>query len=135
MEYTYSDDCFSDLFKDVNGYRPRGAIMAEWEDRTPRQKQELWNALCDELEENIKQEKIREQECVEEFEARVADVIGLGAGDRQTALRWIASQETFYHLQSVEHFVWEQGILFTDYGKKLIKELDEIVEYKEMEWV
>lgn len=135
MEYTYSDDCFSDLFKDVNGYRPRGAIMAEWEDRTPRQKQELWNALCDELEENIKQEKIREQECVEEFEARVADVIELGAGNRQTALRWIASQETFYHLQSVEHFVWEQGILFTDYGKKLIKELDEIVEYKEMEWV
>lgn len=135
MEFTYCDNTFSDLFKDVNGFRPRGALMTDWEDRTPRQKQELWNALCDELEENIKQDKIREQERVEEFEARVADVIELGAGDRQNALRWIASQETFYHLQSVEHFVWEQGILFTDYGRKLVQELAEVVTYKEMEWV
>ena len=132
MEFTYSDDCFSDLFKDVNGFRPRGSLLADWNDRTPRQKQGLWNALCDELEQNTKQEKIREQECVEEFEARVHDVIELGAGDRQTALRWIASQETFYHLQCVEHFVWEQGILFTDYGKQLVKDLVDIVKFKEM---
>lgn len=135
MEYTYSDDCFSDLFKDVNGFRPRGSLMTDWEERTPRQKQELWNALCDELEENIKQDKIREQQDIEKFEARVQDVIELGAGNRANALLWMTSQETFYHEQSVEHFVWEQGILFTDYGKKLIKELIEIVEFKEMEWV
>ena len=133
--FTYCDDLFSDLFKDVNGFRPRGALMDEWNERTPRQKQELWNALNDELEENIKQDKIREQERVEEFEARIQNVIELGAGNRKTALRWISSQETFYHGQCVEHFVWEQGVLFTDYGRKLVEELAEVVTYKEMEWV
>ena len=54
-----------------------------------------------------------------------------GAGDRKTALSWITGQETFYHSQDVEHFVWEQGILFTQYGKKLIEDLLGIVEYKE----
>ena len=134
MEFTYSDDCFSDLHKDVYGFRPRGSLMQEWEDRTPRQKQELWNALCDELEENNKADRKAEVEAIERFEARIQDVIGLGAGDRKTALRWISSQETFYHEQCVEHFVWEQGVLFTDYGRKLIKELAEVVTYKEMDW-
>lgn len=134
MEYTYSDDCFSDLFKDVNGYRPRGGLMDEWNDRTPRQKQELWNALCDELEENMKREKIVEQECVDEFKARVADVIELGAGNYTNALLWMTSTEKFFHSQSVEHWVWEQGILFTDYGKQLVKDLCEIVTYEDMEW-
>ena len=131
--FTYSDDCFSDLHKDVYGFRPRGTLMEEWHERTPRQKQELWNALCDELEENTKREKIVEQECVNEFEARVQDVIELGAENRETALRWIVGSETFYHSQDVEHFVWEQGILFTDYGKQLVKDLCSIVEYKSWE--
>ena len=75
-----------------------------------------------------------EAEAVERFEARIQDVIGLGAGDRKTALRWISSQETFYHEQSVEHFVWEQGVLFTDYGRKLVEELAEVVTYEEIDW-
>ena len=134
MEFTYSDNCFSDLFKEVNGFRPRGILVDDWNDRTPRQKQELWNALCDELEENTKLEKLLEIERIGTFEARVKDVIGLGAGNRETALRWITGQETFYHIQDVEHFVWEQGILFTDYGKQLIKDLVEIVTYEEEDY-
>lgn len=134
MEFTYSDDCFSDLHKDVYGVRPRGARMDDWNGRTPRQKQELWNILCDQLEENTKAEKAAEVIKVEQFESRIKDVMGLGAGDRTTALRWISQQQTFYHIQDVEHFVWEQGILFTDYGKQLVKDLAAIVDYKEMEW-
>lgn len=132
MEFTYSDDIFSDLHKDVYGFRPTGSLVEDWNDRTPRQKQELWNALCDELEENTKAEKAAEIVAVDKFEARVQDVIGLGADNRETALEWIVSQETFYHEQDVEHFVWEQGILFTDYGKALIKSLLSIVKYEEM---
>jgi hypothetical protein len=132
MEFTYSDDIFSDLHKDVYGFRPGDTLMEEWHERTPRQKQELWNALCDELEENTKAEKAAEIVAVDKFEARVQDVIGLGADNRETALEWIVSQETFYHEQDVEHFVWEQGILFTDYGKALIKSLLSIVKYEEM---
>ena len=62
------------------------------------------------------------------------NIIELGAGNRTNALLWMTSTETFYHIQDVEHFVWEQGILFTDYGKQLVKDLAEIVDYKEMEW-
>ena len=131
MEYTYSDDCFSDLFKDVNGFRPRGSLMDEWNDRTPRQKQELWNALCDELDENIKHEKIAEEKAVAEFKERIDQAQVWGARDYWDALRWITGCETFYHIQDVEHFVWEQGILFTDFGKQLVKDIAKVTEYKE----
>ena len=131
MTFTYSDDCFSDLHKDVYGFRPRGSLMDDWNDRTPRQKQELWNALCDELEANTIFEKQQAENAVAKFEARVKDVIELGAGNRTNALLWMTSSEKFFHSQSVEHFVWEQGILFTDYGRQLVKDLCEIVEYEE----
>ena len=133
MEYTYSDDCFSDLFKDVNGFRPRGSLMDDWNDRTPRQKQELWNALCDELEENTKAEKAAEVVAIEKFEARIQDIIELGAGNRTNALLWMTGTETFYHIQDVEHFVYECGILFTNFGKELVKKLDKIVTYSDYE--
>ena len=87
-----------------------------------------------ELEANTAFEKQQELRAVERFEARVQDVIELGAGNRTNALLWISQTETFYHVQDVEHFVWEQGILFTDYGKKLIEELAAIVDYKDMDW-
>tara|TARA_B100000575_G_scaffold283654_1_gene276743 strand:- start:210 stop:623 length:414 start_codon:yes stop_codon:yes gene_type:complete len=131
MEYTYVDECFSDLFKDVNGWRPRGFLMDDWNGRTPRQKQELWNALCDELAENQKREQKLLEERIAEFENRVQDTIKLGAGDRLTALRWLTQVEEFYNPQCVEHWVWNQGILFSDYGRKLCNELYEIVTYKE----
>ena len=130
--FTYCDDIISDLYKDVYGVRPREAFYADWNNCTPAEKQKTWDEYCDTVEKQIAEQKVREAYCIARFEDRIKDVIGLGAGDRTTALRWISQQETFYHIQDVEHFVWEQGILFTDYGKALIKELDEIVTYEEM---
>ena len=124
--FTYSDDCFSDLFKDVNGFRPRGSLMDDWNDRTPRQKQELWNALCDELEENSKAEAASAKALVAEFETWINSTIELGAGNRESALRWITSEAKFQNSQCVEHFVWNQGILFTDQGREVVKELNNI---------
>ena len=129
--FTYCDDIISDLYKDVYGVRPREAFYADWNNCTPAEKQKTWDEYCDTIEQQIADQKVREAYCIARFEDRIKDVIGLGAGDRTTALRWISQQETFYHIQDVEHFVWEQGILFTDYGKDLIKELDAIVTYEE----
>ena len=134
MTFTYSDDCFSDLHKDVYGFRPRGPLMDNWNAMNANQKQTLWDCLCEELEDNIKAEKAAEVVAIEKFEARIQDVIELGAGNRTNALLWITGTETFYHIQDVEHFVWEQGILFTDYGKQLVKDLAEIVDYKEYDY-
>ena len=41
--------------------------------------------------------------------------------------------ETFHHIQDVEHFVWNRGILFTKYGKDLVKKLEKIVTYEQWE--
>jgi len=97
-------------------------------------KQNLWDALCEQLEENTKAEQSAEVVAIEKFEARIKDIIELGAGNRTNALLWMTSTETFYHIQDVEHFVWEQGILFTDYGKQLVKDLAAIVDYKEYDY-
>lgn len=132
MAFDYNT--FSDLHKDVHGFRPSEIFMKNVKRFTDAERDNLWDALCEQLEENTKAEKAAEAVAVEEFEARVQDVIALGAGNRANALLWMVSSETFYHIQDVEHFVWEQGILFTDYGKQLIKELAEIVEYKDMDW-
>ena len=64
---------------------------------------------------------------VEQFELRVAGTIRLGAGDRKTALRWMIGG-TFENIQDVEHWVHIQGILFTEYGAKLVKELEALEE-------
>ena len=130
MSYTYCNDIISDLYKDVYGVRPREAFWADWTNCTTAEKQKTWDEYCATVELQITEEKIREAACIKRFEDRIEDVIGLGAGDRTTALRWISQQETFYHIQDVEHFVWEQGILFTDYGKSLVKELAQIVKYE-----
>mgnify|MGYP000489210170 FL=1 len=129
--YTYTTDLFSDLHKDVYGYRPRGAAMEEWNSRTPRQKNELFNALCDELEEVTRDEKRQADRNLFEFTGLIMDMIELGAKDRETALRWMTQDHEFHSEQDVSHWVWAHGILFTEYGKQLVKDLLKIVEIKE----
>ena len=129
--YTYTTDLFSDLHKDVYGYRPRGAAMEDWNSRTPRQKNELYNALCDELEVVTQDEKRQADRNLFEFTGLIMDMIELGAKDRETALRWMTQDHEFHSEQDVSHWVWAHGILFTEYGKQLVKDLLEIVEIKE----
>ena len=134
MEFTYSDDLWSDIHKDVHGFRPSATFIENllaFDDQT---KQNLWDALCDQLEERLLEENTAAEVAIEKFEARIKDVVELGAGNRTNALRWISGTETFYSAQCVEHFVWEQGILFTDYGKQLVKDLAAIVDYKEYDY-
>ena len=130
--YTYTTDLFSDLHKDVYGYRPRGAAMEDWNSRTPRQKNELFNALCDELEEVTRDEKRQADRNLMEFTGEILNMIELGAKDRETALRWMTQEHEFHSEQDVSHWVWSHGILFTEYGKQLVKDLLEIVEIKEV---
>ena len=123
-----SNDIFSDLYKDVHGFRPREhRFFVECDE----EKQKIWDELCHQLEVNMKHEKIAEEKAVAEFKERIEQAQVWGARDYWDALRWITGCETFYHIQDVEHFVWEQGILFTDFGKQLIKDIAKVTEYKE----
>ena len=130
MTYTYDENVFSDLHKDAYGFRPRGH---EFYDATPERKQEIWDYFCTIVEENIAAEREHEARALRDFEQEVENMIDLGAGDRTTALRWMTQNETFYHEQDVEHWVWNRGILFTDEGRELVEDLMNIVTFTEWE--
>ena len=82
--------------------------------------------------EQMELEAAQEARALEAFKALVQETIRNGAGNEETALRWLTEEETFYHGQCVESWVWDQGILFTDYGRELVKKLMTIVEFKEV---
>ena len=126
--YTYDETIFSDLHKDAYGFRPRGHNFYT---ATPAKKQEIWDATILDMNAAQEAEEARADECEKEFKDQISKVIQAGAGNRINALRWMTSTETFYSQQCVEHFVWNQGILFTDYGRALVQELMEIVEFEE----
>ena len=128
--YDFDDNIFSDLYKDAYGFRPRGH---EYYEAAPERKQEIWVRVCEDLDAAEAEEARREQEAIAEFKAQITRVIEAGAGNRINALRWMTSTETFYHSQDVESWVYEQGFLFTDYGRELVHELMEIVEFEEWE--
>ena len=127
--FTYSEELFSDFHKDIYGFRPSG--YDEFYDATPERKQAIW----DQMEQNFLQEMVREEkakaEALERFNALLEKFMTYGAADRTTALRWMTEPSRFYEVQDVEHFVWNQGILFTDEGRALVNELVEIVKFEE----
>ena len=70
---------------------------------------------------------------IADFEATVGEFIEAGAGDRETALRWMTMEETFYVKQDVESWVYGHGFLFTSHGKAVVEELMNIVTFKEFD--
>ena len=131
--FTFDDQTVSDLHKDARGFRPHAAFMEGWNSSDDENKQAIWDGLIRELERHQAWEAIREREALSEFQGELEILIESGAGDRQTALRWMTETETFHNSQSVEHWVFRQGILFTDYGRELVKELMDIVTFEELE--
>jgi len=76
----------SDLFKDVNGFRPRGYNFSNWSF------QELTDFINDLEEISNKQEadeKAFEQKALK-------DVMSVGAPDKETAARWLDQADAFY---------------------------------------
>ena len=130
MTYTFCEDIFSDLHKDAYGFRPRDH---EFYSATPERKQEIWDYFCQVVEDNNAAEREHEARALRDFEQEVQNTIELGAGDRATALRWMTQSEEFYNEQCVEHWVWNRGILFTDEGRQLVKDLMDIVTFQEWE--
>ena len=124
--YTYSDELFSDFHKDAYGFRPRDH---EFYSAAPERKQEIWDATGRQFDRTMQEEAEAADEAVASLEAEIATVMGAGATDRSTALLWMTEDTKFWSEQDVEHWVWNRGVLFTDYGKKLVNELKEVVTY------
>jgi len=76
----------SDLFKDVNGFRPRGYNFQNWSF------QELADFVTDLMVINAKQ---AEEERAWENKA-IEDVMSVGAEDKETAARWLDQADAYF---------------------------------------
>jgi hypothetical protein len=92
MSYTFDANIVSDLFKDVNGFRPGSTFYTTWNSGNNDQKQVIWDNLILQHEEKYNEDKRIEAEETEKFEAQIASAIDAGAGSRETALRWIVEE-------------------------------------------
>lgn len=77
---------FWELYKEVNGVRPRW--MPVWEMSAEELEPEIAR-LERQAEVVFEEERLYEEHCVAKFEEQVASVIELGAGSREVALDWI----------------------------------------------
>jgi hypothetical protein len=119
--YTFDADLFSDLHKDVYGFRPRNHTFYSLCDSDPAEAQAIWDSLLIDLErENAFQEE-HHQECVQEYEDHIQDLIKLGAEDRETAIRWIIDEfpEEDQYLDCIS---WNLNLSSTQ-----IKELEDVL--------
>lgn len=96
----------SDAHKDAYGFRPHymhpeNMTVAELE----KERDELYVAVSQTILDEIRQET----KAVEEFESRVLATMKLGAGDRKTAMRWIAQAETEDDLNPDDQFHHDAG--------------------------
>ena len=84
-ELEQAEATYSDMHKDAYGFRPRD-VTEGW---TLEQYEAEFAILEKAIAESIAETREYQQACSEIFEERVLDVIASGAGDRETALRWI----------------------------------------------
>jgi len=124
--YTYSDELYSDFHKDAYGFRP--AKDDTFYTSTPERKQVIWNLVAEQYAFKQNEEQQEDARCIAQFKDWIQSMIDNGAGDESTAYRWIVGDRDFQNEMDVEHFVWEQGILFTDYGKQVCRILSNMLE-------
>ena len=77
----------SDASKDAQGFRTRMDISGMTIEQLMVEA-DYWESRVVEA---IAEEREREAEAIVEFEKLVADTIAMGAGDRETAIRWLKS--------------------------------------------
>ena len=117
---------YSDFHKDAYGFRPRGINYHEFSLEELEEDFASFEAIC---ESNDKQEKAHDERMIAKFEARVQSVIDMGAGDRETALRWIADSFDEYDFgYGAEFFVaFELGLGQNDCSKGIAKEFEPVL--------
>lgn len=130
-----SEDMVSDFHKSAYGYRPHEPFWNEWRSADDAEKQVIWDAIhaahkrAIEAAKRQKAEalavwKVKLRECINELYTRDQQLRLRGTRQiRETALLSLTAHETFDDAQDVQHWVWKQGILFTDPGQKVYFDL------------
>ncbi|MEK9747787.1 MAG: hypothetical protein VW333_03610 [Pseudomonadales bacterium] len=111
-----------ELHKDATGYRDRRG----YDHLTDDELHEEFDYLLKVLRENQRLEAEAADRAVEEFKSQVELVKQAGARDFDTALRWLYNDggDDWCHQTNVEHWVYDQGILYTDFGADVLARLE-----------
>lgn len=124
--YTYSDDIISDLHKDARGFRPSVAWMHGWETSTDDEKQGIWDSLCEEMEQSMKQQQADEAAALVEFRKVVRKTMDFCGTTWNKAVEYLcdADGDDADCEQGFDYFLWKQGIGYNDRAniRKLYKE-------------
>ena len=82
-------ETYSDMYKDAYGFRPRNDV-SHW---TLEDFEKEFEQLSATIMADLEREKKEQEQAVKNFEDRVTATMKLGAGDRETAIRWIDTAE------------------------------------------
>jgi hypothetical protein len=81
---------FSDFYKEANGFRPRHVDTSNW---TVERFQSEFNTLSEICKSNALARKEEEAYKARKLEARISELLEIGAKDRAMAIRWISEAE------------------------------------------
>jgi len=124
--YTFDSALVSDLHKDAFGHRPSADYMEMWfNGLTDEGRQAEWDYMIRAMKASIEEEAEEEKRAVNAFNERLNLWMELHAADERTALSFMTSQLD-HNAQDIEHWVWQQGILFTDRGREIVKMVKQI---------
>jgi hypothetical protein len=95
MAYTFDENIVSDLHKDARGFRPSQTWWSVWNRVSDDVKQDIWDALHQELSETIERESRAEARAALALTERLEKMYDLGATSEVQALKWIIEAEEF----------------------------------------
>ena len=98
----------SDAHKDAYGFRPRGYNYSEW---SISQLEAEADRLSDAVTDAIREREFTEAREVEALEVKIADLIDMGASDRNTAIRWIC--DGIDHGGDLSYVCYELGVPYS----------------------
>lgn len=91
--FTFDASIVSDLHKDARGFRPTEYFWEEWSQVGDAGRQQIWDVLCKEFDQEQAREAAADAAAINAFEQLIAATIQAGAGDAATATRWVVDAE------------------------------------------
>jgi len=121
-------EMYSDFHKDAYGFRPHFIDVNSLSDA---ELQVDFDRFDKEIENNILRDAIAGERAIVDFKALIAEAIANGAEDEDQAIRWLVDahfdSNDYNNIIDIEYFVWSHGILYTDYGRALVKRIGELL--------
>ena len=130
MTYTFDTQAFSDLYKEVNGFRPYS--FHDFYGSDDFEKQHIWDMFIHQAEIQRKADQDQVASAVVGWLDEIDTMMSNGAEAFNDAVEWIvdASGEVFYSSQDVDAFVWRERLEGTSFGRRLSEVLLDVVTYE-----